>query len=38
MMDAGRALLDAAGEEKSRLTVDALVERFHVAHDRMLLA
>jgi putative tryptophan/tyrosine transport system ATP-binding protein len=38
MMDAGRVLLDAAGEEKSRLTVDALVERFHVAHDRMLLA
>jgi len=38
MMDAGRVLLDAAGEEKARLTVDALVERFHVAHDRMLLA
>jgi putative ABC transport system ATP-binding protein len=38
MMDAGRVLLDSSGEEKSRLTVDALIERFHVAHDRMLLA
>jgi putative ABC transport system ATP-binding protein len=38
MMDAGKVLLDVRGEEKARLTVDALVERFHLAADRMLLA
>jgi putative ABC transport system ATP-binding protein len=38
MMDAGKVLLDVRGEEKRRLTVDALVERFHLAADRMLLA
>ena len=38
MMDAGRILLDAAGEEKTRLTVEALVARFHLADDKMLLA
>lgn len=29
MMDAGEIILDVAGEEKQRLTVDELVERFH---------
>jgi putative tryptophan/tyrosine transport system ATP-binding protein len=38
MMDGGRVLLDVAHEEKARLTVDALVERFHLADDKMLLA
>jgi putative ABC transport system ATP-binding protein len=38
MMEAGRILLDVAGEEKARLTVDKLVERFRLADDRMLLA
>lgn len=38
MMDAGRVLLDVAGEEKTQLTVEALVARFHLADDRMLLA
>jgi len=38
MMDAGRLLLDAAGAEKADLTVESLVERFHVANDKMLLA
>jgi putative ABC transport system ATP-binding protein len=38
MMDAGRVLLDVQGEAKSKLTVEALVERFHLAADRMLLA
>jgi putative ABC transport system ATP-binding protein len=38
MMDGGRVLLDVAREEKARLTVDALVERFHLADDKMLLA
>jgi putative ABC transport system ATP-binding protein len=37
MMHAGNVLLDASGEEKSRLTVEALVERFHLADDKMLL-
>lgn len=38
MMHAGQVVLDAAGEEKRRLTVEALVQRFHVADDKMLLA
>ena len=33
MMREGRVALDAAGEEKARLTVEALVERFHLADD-----
>lgn len=37
MMHAGSVLLDASGEEKARLTVEALVERFHLADDKMLL-
>jgi putative ABC transport system ATP-binding protein len=37
MMHAGGVLLDASGAEKAQLTVDALVERFHVADDKMLL-
>ena len=38
MMDGGRVLLDVARKEKALLTVDALVERFHLADDKMLLA
>ena len=38
MMHRGRVVLDAAGPDKAGLTVEALVERFHVADDRMLLA
>jgi putative ABC transport system ATP-binding protein len=38
MLDAGRVKLDVRGEEKRLLTIDALVERFHIADDRMLLA
>lgn len=38
MMHAGRMALDASGDEKARLTVEALVERFHLADDKMLLA
>ena len=38
MMEAGRIKLDASGEEKAGLTVEALVERFHVTDDRILLA
>lgn len=38
MMDAGRVLLDIAGDEKRSQTVDSLVKRFHVANDKMLLA
>ena len=38
MMATGRVLLDVAREEKARLTVDALVERFHLVDDKMLLA
>ena len=38
MMDAGRIRLDVAGAEKSALTVPALVQRFHIADDKMLLA
>jgi putative ABC transport system ATP-binding protein len=37
MLDAGRVRLDVRGEEKRSLTIDALVERFHIADDRMLL-
>ena len=38
MMDAGRIRFDVGGAEKRSLTVEALVERFHLADDRMLLA
>lgn len=38
MMHEGRVALDASGDEKARLTVDALVARFHLADDRMRLA
>ena len=38
MMDAGRVLLDTSGAEKSRLTVEALIERFHLRDDKLLLA
>jgi putative ABC transport system ATP-binding protein len=29
MMDAGEVILDLCGEEKQKLTVDGLVDRFH---------
>lgn len=38
MMSEGRILFEARGEEKRRLTVEALVERFHLTDDKMLLA
>ena len=44
MMDAGRIVFDAAGEVRSKLTVEDLLEKFHEAsgkkldNDRMLLA
>ena len=38
MLDAGRIRLDVSGEEKRGLTVEALVERFQLSNDRMLLA
>jgi putative ABC transport system ATP-binding protein len=44
MMDRGRIVFDTTGEERSRLTVDDLLERFREAsgrkldNDRMLLA
>ena len=38
MMHAGQIVLDAAGHEKAELTVESLVERFHLADDKMLLA
>jgi putative ABC transport system ATP-binding protein len=37
MMHAGKVVLDASGAEKARLSVEALVERFHLAEDKMLL-
>ena len=44
MMDGGRIILDIAGEEKKRLTVEDLLARFQqaagdgIANDRMLLS
>lgn len=38
MMDAGRIRLDLAGGEKRNLTVEQLVERFHLADDKVLLS
>ena len=37
MMDAGRICYDVRGAEKSALTPEALVERFQIDNDRMLL-
>ena len=37
MMDAGRICYDVRDEEKSALTPEALVERFQIDNDRMLL-
>jgi putative ABC transport system ATP-binding protein len=37
MMD-GQIIYEARGEEKRGLTVEALVERFHLTDDKMLLA
>jgi putative ABC transport system ATP-binding protein len=43
MMSQGRVILDAAGEEKQKLTVEGLIQRFsqqrsdEVMNDRMLL-
>lgn len=37
MMQQGRVVLDARDAEKAALTVEGLVERFHLAGDRMLL-
>ncbi len=38
MLDAGRIRLDVAGDAKRELTVDALVKRFRLADDKLLLA
>ncbi|MBM3407507.1 MAG: ATP-binding cassette domain-containing protein [Betaproteobacteria bacterium] len=38
MMHAGRIVLDVTGENKSQLTVEGLVEKFHLVDDKMLLA
>ena len=44
MMDSGRIILDISGEEKKRLTVEELLERFQqvsgagIDNDRMLLS
>jgi putative ABC transport system ATP-binding protein len=38
MMDAGRIRLDVGAAEKQALTVEALVKRFHIADDKMLLS
>jgi putative ABC transport system ATP-binding protein len=38
MMHAGRVVLDVSGEQKSQLTVEGLVEKFHLVDDKMLLA
>ena len=36
MMDNGEVILDVSGEEKSRLTVEDLVDRFHRIRNREL--
>ena len=36
--DPGDAILDVSGEQKAALTVEGLVEKFHLADDKMLLA
>lgn len=38
MMDAGRIVVDISGEEKKKLTVRDLLEKFHIESDRMLLS
>jgi putative ABC transport system ATP-binding protein len=38
MMSAGRIIYEAEGDEKKALSVQALLDRFHIASDRMLLA
>ena len=38
MMHEGRVVVDIAGEEKKRLTVHDLLEKFEVSSDRMLLS
>ena len=38
MMDAGRIVADIRGEEKKNLTVQDLLDKFHVENDRMLLS
>ena len=38
MMDAGRIRLDLAGAEKRDVTVERLVERFHLVDDKVLLS
>ena len=44
MMDSGKIILDISGEEKKRLTVEELLERFQqvsgagIDNDRMLLS
>lgn len=44
MMDAGRIVLDLAGEERAGMTVDALLEKFRTSagkeldNDRILLS
>lgn len=37
MMQQGRIVLDVSGAEKAGLTVEALIDRFHIADDKMLL-
>ena len=38
MMQAGRIVLDVSGAEKASLTVEKLIERFHLADDKLLLS
>ncbi|MBL8378067.1 MAG: ATP-binding cassette domain-containing protein [Burkholderiales bacterium] len=38
MMRDGRIVLDVAGAEKAALTVEALIARFHLSDDKLLLA
>ena len=38
MMEAGRVVVDIKGEEKKNLTVQDLLEKFHIENDRMLLS
>jgi putative ABC transport system ATP-binding protein len=38
MMTAGRIVYEATGAEKRALTVERLVERFHLTTDRLMLA
>ncbi len=38
MMDSGRVVVDIRGEEKKKLSVRDLLEKFHIENDRMLLS